>query len=511
MAKSRTENSVKNIKTGLIVQIVNKVLAFVVRTVFIHFLNSDYLGVNGLFTNILSILSFAELGIGTAIIFNMYKPIAENDKEKIKSLMQLYKKSYTVIGIFIFAAGLLIIPFMDYLITDVPNIKENIIFIYILFLFDTSCSYFFTYKKSIITAYQKQSIINNFDSIFYLLKSILQIILLILTHNYIFYLITQIICTIVENILISIKADKMYPFLKDKNIKKLSKKETSTIFDNVKSLAIYQFGSVIMNGTDNIMISALINVKTVGIVSNYTLIITSLKSVLTSGLNGITASVGNLNATAKPEKKEDIFYQLLLAYYLIYSFCAIALILLLNNFINIWIGNKYILSMSVAVALAISFFIEGIRNPAFIYRTTLGLFEKSKATPYIGAISNIILSIIFCKLWGLPGIFIGTSVAQLISYFWIDPYLIHRYEFKTPVKKFFAKATKYFLAFTFELIICMLISSLIPAENILSLVYRLLIVLLIPNILNILLFFKSEEFKSLYNRFVGKKFKLKKA
>ena len=174
MSASRTENSIKNVKTGLIVQIVNRLMIFIVRTVFIKCLNTEYLGVNGLFTNILTILSFAELGIGTAIVFSMYKPIANDNIDKIKSLMQLYKKSYCIIGCIIFVLGLLVIPFMDTLVKDVPNIKENIVFIYLLFLVNTSASYFFTYKKSIIIAHQKQSIINNIDTIFYIIKSIMK-------------------------------------------------------------------------------------------------------------------------------------------------------------------------------------------------------------------------------------------------------------------------------------------------------------------------------------------------
>ena len=172
MGKSRTENAVKNVKTGFIVQLVNKLMAFVVRTVFIKCLNSDYLGVNGLFTNVLTILSFAELGIGTAIIFSMYKPVADENIEKIKSYMKLYQKSYNVIGICVFILGLLVIPFMGVIIKDAPNIKESIILIYFLFLTNTASSYFFTYKKSIIIAHQKQSVINNIDSIFYIVKSI---------------------------------------------------------------------------------------------------------------------------------------------------------------------------------------------------------------------------------------------------------------------------------------------------------------------------------------------------
>ena len=192
MGKSRTENAVKNVKTGFIVQLVNKLMAFVVRTIFIKCLNSDYLGVNGLFTNVLTILSFAELGIGTAIIFSMYKPVANDDKEKIKSYMNLYKKSYNIIGILVFVLGLLVIPFMKFIIKDAPDINENLILIYLLFLINTASSYFFTYKKSIIIAHQKQSVINNIDSVFYIVKSIFEIIFLVLTKNYIIYLSIQI-------------------------------------------------------------------------------------------------------------------------------------------------------------------------------------------------------------------------------------------------------------------------------------------------------------------------------
>lgn len=502
MEESRTKNSIKNMSTGAIVQIVNKLMAFVVRTVFIKTLNTEYLGVNGLFTNILTILSFAELGIGTAIIFNMYKPVAENDKEKIKSLMALYKKSYNSIGIIVFLLGILVIPFMDYIVKDIPNIKENIIFIYILFLFNTASSYFFTYKKSIIYAHQKQSIINNIDSVFYLLKSIFEIIFLIITKNFIIYLFIQILGTFLENIIISLKADKMYSYLKEKNIEKLNKEERKGIFNNVKSLIVYKFGGVIMNGTDNILISSLINVSTVGLCSNYTMIIGAIKSIISSALNGISASVGNLNAIGDSQKKEKIFYQLTFINYIIYSFCTVAFIVLLNPFIELWLGEKYILEMSVSIALAVSFLIEGLRNPGYIYRTTLGLFEKGKFTPYIGAITNIVFSILLCKFFGLTGIFIATSIAQLVSYSWIDPYLIHKYEFKTSVKKYFKKFLIYLLAFTICTIITFFVSNLINLKGIIGLAIKMIIVIIVPNFFNLVIFYKSEEFGALKTKFI---------
>ncbi len=502
MEESRTKNSVRNAKTGAIVQIVNKLMAFIVRTVFIKMLNTEYLGVNGLFINILTMLSFTELGIGTAIIFNMYKPIANNDREKIKTLMRLYKKCYSIIGIVVIILGLGIIPFLKYIITDVPNISENIILIYILFLFNTGSSYFFTYKKSIITAYQQQSVINNVDSIVYFTRSIIEIIFLILTRNYLVYLIIEIFATLIENIILAKIADKMFPFINEKEVKKMPQNEKNNIFNNVKSLIVYKFGEVILSGTDNILISSMVNVGTVGLCSNYTLIIQSIKSVVTSALTGVTASVGNLNATDDREKKESVFYQMTFINYIIYSFCSIAFIVLLNPFIGLWLGEGYVMNLGVSIALSVSFFIDGVRNPGFIFRTTLGLFEKGKATPYISAIVNIVTSIILCKMLGVVGIFIGTSIAQLLSYVWIDPYLIHKYEFKTSVKKYFLKYIKYIIVFAFEIVITLYISKLINNNDFVGFCIKCFVVIIIPNLINIIIFGKSDEFNELMKKFI---------
>ena len=234
MKESRTKNSAKNLGTGVIVQVINILMEFIVRTIFIKILGKEYLGINGLFTNILTMLSFAELGIGTAIIFNMYKPVAENDKNKIRALMQLYKKSYNIIGVVVFALGICVIPFMKYIVKEAPTIKESIILIYILFLLNTSVSYFFTYKKSIISAHQKQSIINNIDSVFYLVRSILEIIFLIITKNYIVFLIIKIVSTLSENFIISMKANKMYPYLKENTKEVLNKECCNNLSDSVQ-------------------------------------------------------------------------------------------------------------------------------------------------------------------------------------------------------------------------------------------------------------------------------------
>lgn len=241
MGESRTKNAIKNFNLGAVSQVVNTLIMFFVRTVFIKTLGEEYLGVNGLFTNILTVLSFAELGIGNAIIYSMYKPISEDDKSKINGLLKLYKKSYTIIGIIVISIGLLIAPFIKFLIKDSPNISENLILIYILFLANTSLSYFFTYKKSIISAHQKEYVINNYRIVFHLIKGVLQILFLLLTRNFILYLLIQILCTLLENISLSRKANKMYAYIKNKEKTDVSKEEKRQIFKNVKALVVYKF------------------------------------------------------------------------------------------------------------------------------------------------------------------------------------------------------------------------------------------------------------------------------
>jgi len=502
MEKSRTKNTVRNFSSGALVQLINKLMAFVVRTVFIKVLSTEYLGVNGLFTNILTVLSFAELGFGTAIIYNMYKPVSEDDKEKIKSLMALYKKVYNTIGIIVAICGICVIPFLRYIISDIPNIKENLTVIYLLFLINTVSSYFITYKKSIISAYQQESIINKYYSISYIIKTILEVIFLLLTKNYIIYLIIQIACTIGQNIAISIKAEKMFPYLKKKDVQAISKDKRNKIFSDVKAMAVYKFAGTILDGTDNIIISTLFGVNLVGICSNYTLIISSVTSVIRSALNSITASIGNLNVMCDKIKKEQIFYQMLFITFVIFNFCSIAILILINPFIKLWIGEQYLLSNLIVFSLGLNMFVDGSRLTGYTFRTTLGLFVKGKSVPVFTAIINIILSILLGKMMGVSGVFLATAISRLVTNIWFDPYLIHKYELNTPMNKFFKKYIIYMFTFLMNYIICYVITSFIGG-GIINFILKMIIVCIIPNLTVCIMFYRTEEFKGIKEKILS--------
>lgn len=502
MAESRVKNSIRNFRYGAFVQILNTLISFISRTFFIKILGEQYLGVNGLFTNILTVLSFAELGIGNAIIFSMYKPIAIDDTEKVKSLMGLYKKCYRIIGIIVLLIGISITPFIDFFIKDPPHIPENLHLIYLLYVLNTALSYFFTYKKSIISAYQKEFIINGYRMFFIVVRNIMQIVLLVFTHNFIVYLILQILSTFLENLSLSIKADKMYPYIKTNNYKEINKEEKSTIFKNVKSLVMYKFGSVILNGTSNIVISKMIGVIAVGLYSNYTMIVFSISGVVNSALSGITASIGNLNATANENVKEKTFYELLFISVWIFGFCSIALLTLLNPFIEIWIGKDYLLEYSAVVAIVLHFYINGIQFAGYTYRTTAGLFVKGKWAPIIAAIINIILSILLGYVWGITGILLAISIARLTTTTWIDAFLVHEYEFKTMWTKFVKKYIGYAIIVVINYLICELMISNIGG-GIVNFILKAIIVTVVSNIIFVLAFLRKEEFKNILSRIIG--------
>ena len=496
---SRIKSTTINSTVALSSKILIFVLQFICRTVFIKVLSTEYLGVNGLFTNILTMLSFAELGIGNAIIFKLYKPIAENDQEKIKTYMKFYQKAYILIGIVILTIGIIIIPFLKYMINDVPDIKENIYFIYVLFLANSTISYFFTYKKSIIIGYQKEYITTIINFIAVLIQNIVQIIILLVTKNYILYLLIQILATFLDNFISSKKADKMYPFIKDKNYEKISKTEEKKIFTDVKSLILYKIGDILSNGTDNIIISTFVGVSEVGLLSNYTTITNAIKTFLSSFFNGFTASVGNLNTTDDNKKKESIFYQILLLSFLIYGFISVAIILLSNNFIEVWLGNDYLLSFSVCFALGFNMYVDGMRFVNYTFRNTTGMFKKGRFMPLISSISNVILSLILVQYIGIFGVLIATGLTRLFILTVYDPYLLHKYKFNTSCKRYYLTYLYYLIITGIDLFICSFIISKIAIGGILGFIIKGIIIMIISYIIFLIFTFKMKEFKELKN------------
>lgn len=463
---TRTTNVVRNTWVGIIAQFAVLLVSFVNRTVFINMLGNDYLSVNGLYSNIINALSFVELGFGTALIYMLYKPVADNDKKKTQMIIKFYKKTYSLIGSIMFILGILVIPFMKYIIKDAPNIEENLNYIYILFLVSTCIGYFFAHNTAIINANQKNYLISLYNQLGKFIQAIIQIILLIITKNYVIYLIIQILMTLISNILISIKARKMYPYVYEKNIPDLDKKDKNIIKNKVKSLILYRIGPSILNGSDNLILSACVGLSSVGVYSNYYLITNYLYLFLNQMTSSLETSIGNLNAKENSEKKEYVFYKILYLCFFIYGIIAILLMGSINDFINIWLGKEYLFNDFVVFSIVLYIYINGIHFPCYSYRTTAALFDKMKLMPILEVILNIFISIILAKYIGVAGVFLGTSIAKLLSFAWSDPKILYKYLFKNNnIGKYFKKYIYYLFVVFFTGGIIYYLSKIISVDN----------------------------------------------
>jgi len=440
---SRLQNTIRNSSVSMLCQLSTSLLSFINRTFFIYFLNATYLGVNGLFSNILSMLSLAELGLGTAITYKLYKPLAENDKKEIKALMNFYKSVYQIIGATVLALGLCLIPFLDIIVGEHEEIPYFIL-LYVLYLLNSVSSYFFTYKRSLLSADQKEYLNSVNRLIFAVLQNIGQFLVLLLTRQFVLYLVVTIMCTVLSNIRISFECDRMYPYLK-KNTEHLQSDEKKSLFKYVFAQTCHKIGGVVVNGTDNILITTLVSdgLLNVGLLSNYNLILGVLKSFINSIFNSAVASVGNLNASESSQKSKDVFNQMFFINYLFYGFTAVCFFNLAQSFITLWVGKDYLLGNVIVFIVVLNYYLSGMRQTCIVYNTTLGLFWNDRYKPLFEAAINLVASIVLIKWFGMVGVFLGTTVSNLTTNFWVEPYLLYKYGFQCKLVDYFKRYLLY--------------------------------------------------------------------
>lgn len=500
---SRTNKSLKNVFIVLIGQGLGIIIAFIARTFFVKLLGKEYLGIEGLFTNVLTVLALTELGVGEAIVYSLYKPLAEKNEEKINILMNLYRKFYIFIGIFMLIAGIGISPFVNVFLSSQPQINENINLIFLLFVINTAMTYFYSYKKSLLIADQNKYITVIYKYACYLVLNIVQIVILYITHNYYLYLTLMIINTLIENVLITKKVDQMYPYIR-KTTQKLDGKSKNEIVKNTKALMLHKIGATAVNSTDNILISKLVGIAEVGMYSNYYLITNAFTTIINQIFNAILASVGNLGVTADNNKKKEIFQVMNLVNFLIYDFITIGLLTVLNPFIKVWIGNEYIFNFNIILVICINFYLNGMRRSVIVFRDALALYWYDRYKPIVETLVNLFFSVILAKRYGIIGILLGTSISTITCCVFIEPYILYKYGFNSKIKEYFKEYFYYILILIIEAIIVFGISKLIGiyiGNNILNIAINILLCIIIPNIINYIIFKNRYEGKYLIEIF----------
>jgi O-antigen/teichoic acid export membrane protein len=483
----------RNIVTGIGGQLLNNLLKFICRTVFIYTLGKEYLGISSLYINILSVLSISELGFSSAITYSLYKPLAENDIPKVQALMNFFRRAYKIIGLIILGVGLLLMPFLPNLMKGVSE-KINIYLFYVLYLIQTSVSYFFfAYKATLLIADQKKYIS---DFVIYstqVIMIIIQIIILLFTRSFLFYTIIMIVGNIVQNLAIAKVADKKYKYLKKNNVC-LDNADRKDVYKRVYAMSLYKVSTTIVNSTDNLIISSFISVLAVGIYDNYYLIVNAVRSMVVVVFQAFTASLGNLFVTESKERNEFIFRCVNFLNFWVVGFCSICFLVLFQPFITLWIGSEYVFDYYIVVIIVANYATCYLQNAVLVYKDASGLFVKGKYRAVVSAVLNFVLSIILVQYWGIAGVFMGTIISRLLTTWWYDAWLLYKHGFGMSPVKYYARYIRSCAIIAIVTLLINFVSMPLSGVKWENLIVKLIICVFLVNMVFYLLFGRSEEF-----------------
>ena len=500
---SRTSNAIRNTKYAFISKILAIILGFVSRTVFIHYLGDTMLGVNGLYSQVLSVLSFAELGFGTALIYSMYGPVARNDTEYVIKLLDFYKWVYRIIAGIIALLGIALLPFLQYVVKNAQGLSLFELRLYFcIFLFNTVISYFVTYKFSYLNALQKNYVSTNINTTINFVTIIVQMIVIVIFKNFLIYLLTHSFLGLLSKVFIARYLDKKYPILKEKPIVPLSKEEKQPIFNEVKGLILHQFSNVAVHQTDNLIISSLtdMGVVAVGFVSNYNLLITSVLGFVEQIFNSITSGFGNLAAQSTKKHFKEVFLTANFINFWLYGFCSIAFFVLIPPFITLWIGSSRLIDPISFLLIVVNCYLQGqctIYNNA---RVAVGNFNKDKWWSFIQAIVNLVVSIVCAKARGVVGVYIGTVTSRMVLVIF-RPYATYSMMFEESSKEYYALLIKYFLTTVIVgAVTYALTYKLLASVTIVKFIISVFIVGIVPNLIFLAMYFRTHVFKDVLHR-----------
>ena len=497
----RTDKVVKNITYDYLGNILNALISFVLKTVFIYSLGKEYLGLNGLFTNVLAMLSLTELGMSTAVTYELYKPLTQNDHQKVRSIMSFYKKAYQIVGLAILIIGLLIVPLLQYIVNFDQQVSINYYVIYLLFLASTILSYWFNaYKATLLIADQKKYETKKIEYVMTLAQTVIQFIVLLWMKDYYLYLIIAMVRAVVQNYLVARVTDRKYPFLNESKAQPLSKHEKQSIFKNIYALALYKVSGVVVNSTDNIIISAFINIGVLGCYSLYNYLIITVKSFVAVIFDSFVVAVGEINATESLKGKKTIFDIIFFLSFVVYGLSAICLWQLSSVFIELWAGKEFVLDESTILLMVISFLILGFENATYIFRTACGLFNQAKFRPLAGAVINLAFSLLLVNFLGIDGVFWGTIISRVTTYLIIDPAVVYKHIFKLPVWGYYKQYGVYCGIVVGTGVLCHIINSCLFTGGWLALVARAVVCVVIFGGMVVLFYRKDFRFRYLLEK-----------
>lgn len=510
---NRKRNVFRNLKWGFLNRVAMVIAPFITRTVLIYILGMEYEGIKSLFSSILQVLNFAELGIGSALVFSMYQPAAENDNEKICALLNLYKKAYIAIGCIVVSVGLIILPILRYLIAGSIPGDIDIYKVFLIYLINNVAGYFlFSYKSAIFTAFQRVDILSKVSTSMQLVLHGFQILTLVTFKNYYAYTIILPISTIINNIIIYYLANKYFPQYQCYG--RLEKAEYLEIGRKVFGLVCQKIGSIVLASADSIVISSFLGLHILGVYNGYYYIITALLSFLQGLQQAIIPSLGNsvVQKTAEENYKDMKTYHFL--YTWLITWCSACLLCLFQLFIRLWQGPENMLSISMVVLFTIFFYVHHMSDIAYLYKEAIGLWWQGKFVPLISSAVNLSLNIIMIQTIGLPGVLISTIISMMFINNVYDSVIVFKcyYRSKSKLSDYWRHMLLYFAKAIMIVSLSFWVCNYVPGRNFISLIMKLVICSLVSNtawllfnIKNRQLFLSLSLLKGIFNSSIGRK------
>lgn len=497
--ESRSKKSARNIFTGFVSKMLLMAFAFATKTIFIRLLGAEYNGISGLYSNILSILSLSELGLGNVLNFSLYQALRNHDERKVCSIVQYFKKLYWAIAIGVLAIGLCLVPLLPAIVNSTLPQNEVVLY-YLLYLLNSVASYFVVYKTTVISADQNAYISNICETVATFVMYVAQIVYLLLFRSFIGYLVIQVLCTIIKNLVMSCITDKKYPYLSKGEVDKdaFDKKQ---LVSNIKATFLYKISAVILNNTDNILISVIVGTIAVGYYSNYYMVITYIASFVSIFITGITASLGNLNAQRDAKASYGMFKMLSLVFSFIATVVSCCLLNCYQAFIPIWIGKEYVMPISWVLVIVINNYLNEVMSPVWMFRETMGLFKQVQFLMPITALLNLLFSVVLGIKFGVPGILIATALSKVVSQYWYEPRILFREQFKVSERSFFLSQLKQILVSIAAVLISYLLCVRFP-QNVWGLVVRAVLSAAVAVLVVWMANRKSSAWMELYRRYV---------
>ncbi|WP_063860163.1 lipopolysaccharide biosynthesis protein [Paenibacillus sp. Soil724D2] len=489
----RVQKASINVIVNLFTFILGLLPSFIVRKAFLDILGNELLGLTSLYTNIIGLLSIVELGIGSAIIYSLYKPFAEDDQVKIKGYLNFYSKFYNTVGFIILALGIFMTFFLQLFIKDQINLLDAQLY-FLLFLINTVITYYFSYKICILNVAQEGYKVSIGTTASKLLVSILQLSMLKFYPSLYVFLIVQIMVSLLYFLFMNIYIDKKYPWIK-KTKGLINSEEKTSLIKNVKALFMHKIGGILVLGTSNIVMSAFINLTVVGIFNSYSMILGAAQGLISSSLSGVSSSVGNLLVDGDKGTAYKVHKRLFFLSFWLVSFATIALLNTIEQFVLLWLGDGQVLDPFTIILLVINFYFFLMRGSVERFKEGGGIYVQDRYAPLVEAAINLSASIVFVNLIGLPGVLLGTLLSNVTVIFWVKPKMVYKHIFKVNLGEYFKMYVKYLLIGFIPLTITYL--AVIPLKDMKS-IYALtgncIINIILINFIYYIIFRKNEEF-----------------